>query len=439
MNSSVCRLEWRLSDDSAADSPLAIEGQESNVWGGGARFKTRQANYVGFGLGRQGASPLLVYFNLNRTAVEQLFKNVWRFVSSSNLSKYATLENGLNLVDLICKRPTTSIRLSIPTETAAKMQKLFASHYVIYPLINLEYFPRKYYAAYSHVSLVVCLVFVNLGAVARLLPCELVIRLSHRSNICYSSIVPLLKLLCLTVIRLLLANPRMQFLPKVTCKLLSKLVFALFLLCLIFTELGESITLENFVDWWWFIPVNVLVNTALGCLLGFLVLDLFVVPKMIHFWNPRNTTGVAYVSLSQWVRLSFYALLFITSWNFPWNFPWSITGLLRKALKSRKSGDIGSLRISQVFSSSTIHELKVTAEGGGNSPKSIRCLAEPRVVRRNRIIAEQTPIQHILAGAMVPFVMLGGEGGMLAEGPNEFKLGLRTAHTKCYFTQQLAT
>ena len=76
-----------------------------------------------------------------------------------------------------------------------------------------------------------------------------------------AAIVPLLKLLCLTVIGLLLANPTMQFIPKATFKLLSKLVFALFLPCLIFTELGESITLENFVDWW-FIPVNVLVCVA---------------------------------------------------------------------------------------------------------------------------------------------------------------------------------
>lgn len=99
-------------------------------------------------------------------------------------------------------------------------------------------------------------------------------------------------------------------------------------------------------------------------------------------------------------------------------------------------------------------------------PESIRCLAEPRVVRKIRIVAEQTPLKHILqpptiasllaiivglvpqikafffgpdaplafisdsleilAGAMVPFVML-ILGGVLAEGPNELsRLGLRT-------------
>jgi predicted permease len=105
------------------------------------------------------------------------------------------------------------------------------------------------------------------------------------------------------------------------------------------------------------------------------------------------------------------------------------------------------------------------AEGNSSSPRSIRCLAEPRVVRRIRIVAEQTPVQHvlqpptlasllaiiigmvpqlkafffgydaplsfitdsleILAGAMVPSVML-ILGGMLSEGPKESTLGLRT-------------
>lgn len=110
-------------------------------------------------------------------------------------------------------------------------------------------------------------------------------------------------------------------------------------------------------------------------------------------------------------------------------------------------------------------DIDLTEGGGGSSPKSIRCLAEPRVVHRIRAVAEQTPIRHILqpptiasllaisvglvpalkdfvfgddaplsfftdslailAGAVVPSVML-ILGGMLAEGPNESGLGIRT-------------
>ncbi|KAL2347640.1 hypothetical protein Fmac_001640 [Flemingia macrophylla] len=335
-----------------------------------------------------------------------------------------------------------------------------------------------------------------------------------------SSLVPLLKLLCLTVFGLLLANPTMQFIPKATFKLLSKLVFALFLPCLIFTELGESITLENFKDWW-FIPVNVLVSTALGCFLGFLVvivchpppeltrftiimtgfgntgnLLLAVVASVCHskdnpFGKSCHSRGVAYVSLSQWVSVILVYTLVYHMMEPPMEYYEIVEEgdeieeqthndisrpLLVEAewpgIEDKETEHSKTPFIARIFksisgiSSSTIPELEVTVESGGeNSPKSIRCLAEPRVVRRMRIVAEQTPIQHILqpptiasllaiiigtvpqlkafffgsdaplsfitdsleilGGAMVPSVML-ILGGMLAEGPNESKLGLRT-------------
>lgn len=337
-----------------------------------------------------------------------------------------------------------------------------------------------------------------------------------------TAIVPLLKLLCLTVIGLLLANPRMQFIPKATFKLLSKLVFALFLPCLIFTELGESITLDNFVDWW-FIPVNVLVSTALGCLLGLLVvvicrpppqltrftvimtgfgntgnLPLAVVGSVCHtkgnpFGQNCNTRGVAYVSLAQWVAVILVYTLVYHMMEPPMEYyeiveegdeieeeQRALNDISRPLLveaewpgmEDKETEHSKTPFIARVFksisgiSSSAIPDLEITVEStGGNSPRSIRCLAEPRVVRRMRIVAEQTPIQHILqpptiasllaiiigsvpqlkalffgydaplsfvtdsleilGGAMVPSVML-ILGGMLAEGPNESKLGLRT-------------
>ncbi|BAT98977.1 hypothetical protein LR48_Vigan06g130800 [Vigna angularis] len=335
-----------------------------------------------------------------------------------------------------------------------------------------------------------------------------------------AAIVPLLKLLCLTVIGLVLANPRMQFIPRATFKLLSKLVFALFLPCLIFTDLGESITLENFVDWW-FIPVNVLVSTAIGCLLGFLVviickpppelnrftiimtgfgntgnLLLAVVGSVCHsddnpFGKHCNTRGVTYVSLSQWVSVILVYTLVYHMMEPPMEYyeiveegieieeEQALNDISRPLLveaewpgiEDKETEHSKTPFIARIFKSisgispSNIPELEATAESGGNSPKSIRCLAEPRVVRRIRIVAKQTPIQHILqpptlasllaiivgtvpqlkalffgydaplsfitdtleivAAAMVPSVML-VLGGMLAEGPNESKLGLKT-------------
>ncbi|KAF3432225.1 hypothetical protein FNV43_RR26964 [Rhamnella rubrinervis] len=336
-----------------------------------------------------------------------------------------------------------------------------------------------------------------------------------------SAIVPLLKLLSLTVIGLVLAHPKSQMIPKATFKLLSKLVFALFLPCLIFTELGESITLDNFARWW-FIPVNVLVSICIGCLLGYLVviicrpppqftrftiimtafgntgnLPLAVVGSVCHtsdnpFGSHCQSRGVAYVSFAQWVAVILVYTLVYHMMEPPLEY-YEIVEEGVEIQEQAATNDISSPLlveaewpgiedketehsktpfIARIFKSisnvsqSTLSDVEFSGEGGGgSSPRSVRCLAEPRVVRRIRVVAEQTPIRHILqpptiasllaiiigmipqlkafffgsdaplsfvtdsleilAGAMVPSVML-ILGGMLAEGPNESKLGLRT-------------
>ncbi|KAL6969915.1 Protein PIN-LIKES 2 [Sarracenia purpurea var. burkii] len=329
--------------------------------------------------------------------------------------------------------------------------------------------------------------------------------------------VPLLKLLTLTLIGLVLAHPRTQIIPRATFKLLSKLVFALFLPCLIFTHLGKSITLKN-VSLWWFIPVNVLLSTIIGCVLGYLVviicrpppqftrftiimtafgntgnLPLAVVGSICHskdhpFGADCHRMGVAYVSFAQWVAV-ILVYTFVYHMMEP---PLEYDEIVEEGSEIEEGNDVSrpllveaewpgiedketehskTPLIARVFTSVTslsqtgFPDLDLTAEGAGNSPKSIRCLAEPRVVRRIRTVAEQTPIQHILqppmiasllaivvgmvpqikalffednaplsvitdsleilAAAMVPSVML-ILGGMLAEGPNDSKLGIRT-------------
>ncbi|KAB2604454.1 transporter C5D6.04 [Pyrus ussuriensis x Pyrus communis] len=334
-----------------------------------------------------------------------------------------------------------------------------------------------------------------------------------------SAIVPLMKLLSLTVIGLVLSHPKTELIPRATFKLLSKLVFALFLPCLIFTELGGSITLENFIKWW-FIPFNVLVSTLIGCFLGYLVVIICRPPPQLNrftiimtaFGNtgnlpvaivgsvchtPKNpfgqhchSRGVAYVSFARWVAvilvytfvyhmmeppLEYYEIVEegcekeepltnVTSRPLLVEAEWP--GIEEKETELSKTPFIARVfkSISNV-SLNTLPDVDLSGEGGGNSPKSARCLAEPRVVRRMRIVAEQTPLQHILqpptiasllaitigtipmlkafffgddaplsfitdsleilAGAVVPSVML-ILGGMLAEGPNESTLGLRT-------------
>ncbi|KAL6529940.1 Protein PIN-LIKES 2 [Orobanche minor] len=336
------------------------------------------------------------------------------------------------------------------------------------------------------------------------------------------SILPLLKLICLTVMGLILAKT--QLVPRATFKLLSKLVFALFLPCMIFIHLGETITLKNFFRWW-FIPVNVILSTAVGCALGLLVakicrpppeyfrftiimtafgntgnLPLAIVGSVCH--SPENpfgpacqTTGTAYVSFAQWVAVLLVYTLVYHMMEPPMEYyeviddgseiqaQVSTTDLSRPLLveaewpgmEDRETEHCKTPLIARVFanvssqSQVSIPEPGSLEEGdlstGQRSPKSLTCLADLQVVRRIRIVAEKTPIIHILqpptfatllafligmvpplksvvygddaplsfvtdsleimAGAMVPCVML-ILGGMLAEGPNESRLGNRT-------------
>lgn len=336
-----------------------------------------------------------------------------------------------------------------------------------------------------------------------------------------SAILPLLKLLSLTVIGLILANPKTKMIPRATFKLLSKLVFALFLPCLIFTELGESISLENIYSWW-FIPVNVLVSTLVGFFLGCLVviicrpppefnrftiimtafgnsgnLPLAIVGSVCHtkdspFGSDCHSKGVAYVSFAQWVSVILvYTLVYhmmeppleyyeiveegdvieeqpaVNEHSRPLLVEAEWPGIEDKETEHSKKPSIA--RIFNNFSAlsqTNFPDIDLTDEAtSASSPRSIRCLAEPRVVRKFRVVAERTPIQHILqpptiaslfaiiigtvpqlkafvfgydaplsfitdtleilGGATVPSVML-VLGGMLAEGPNESKLGHQT-------------
>lgn len=333
-----------------------------------------------------------------------------------------------------------------------------------------------------------------------------------------TAIVPLMKLLSLIVIGLVLAHPKAQMIPRETFRLLSKLVFALFLPCLIFTELGESITLQN-IALWWFIPVNVLVSTVIGCFLGVAVvlicrpppqfnrftiimtafgntgnLPLAIVGSVCHtkdspFGPHCHSKGVAYVSFAQWVAVILVYTLVYHMMEPPMQYyeivaegteieEQPVSNVSRPLLveaewpgiEEKETEHSKTPFIARVFNS--ISSLSQTTfpdidlgERSLSSPRSIQCLAEPRVVRRIRIVVEQTPVQHILqpptiasllaiiigmvpqlkafffgydaplsfvtdsleilAGAMVPSVML-ILGGMLAEGPKESALGLRT-------------
>ncbi|KAK6146808.1 hypothetical protein DH2020_020677 [Rehmannia glutinosa] len=329
-------------------------------------------------------------------------------------------------------------------------------------------------------------------------------KMIYDGNDFLDAIIPLLKLLTITLIGLVLAHRRTQIVPKATFKLLSRLVFALFLPCLTFIHLGQSITLDN-IRHWWFIPINVLLSTTVGFILGILVvvicrpppqytrftiimtafgntgnLPLALVGSVCHdkenmFGSDCKTNGVAYVSFAQWVSV----ILVYTLVYHMMEPPLEYYEIVEDEGKNEDFSQLSKPLLVEaewpgIEDKETEHskrpfiatiENEQTVDDEENSPKSIRCLATPKMVRKIKIVAEQTPFERIIqpptiasllaiivgmvpqirnfifgydaplsvisdsleimAGAMVPSVML-ILGGMLAEGPNDSKLGIRT-------------
>ncbi|CAO2825363.1 unnamed protein product [Amaranthus hypochondriacus] len=359
----------------------------------------------------------------------------------------------------------------------------------------------------------------------------------------FISIVPLLKLISLTLMGVLLAHPKAKLVPRATFKLLSKLVFALFLPCLIFNNLGQTITLKN-ITLWWFIPLNVILSVGVGCFLGYLValicrpppqffrftiimtaignmgnLPLAFITSICHtknhpFGKDCQKNGIAYDSFSQWVAISLVYTFVYHMMEPPLEYYEVIEdaniqddeiiieeeveeeidqdmivrndselsmpilhdaewpGMDDKDIDYSKTPFVARVFNSLIFNSlREFPDLGISLEEGQgqvhhyDNKSSSRCLPEPKIIRKIRIVAEQTPIKHILsppiiasflailvgmvpqmeslvfgdeaplsfitdsfqfmARAMMPFVML-VLGGMLAEGPEESTLGLRT-------------
>ncbi|KAL9230084.1 hypothetical protein vseg_005476 [Gypsophila vaccaria] len=345
-----------------------------------------------------------------------------------------------------------------------------------------------------------------------------------------SAITPLMKLITLALIGVYLAQPKVKLVPKPTFKLLSKLVFALFLPCMIFTHLGQSITLEN-VTLWWFIPVNVIISTVVGSILGFIValvcrpppeyfrftvimtalgntgnLHLAIITSVCHskshpFGPECLKNGVAYASFAQWVAVTLvYTFVYHmmeppvdyyevvddssddeiefdgdqdegTSQNdstlsIPLLNEAEWPGMQDKETELSKTPFVARVFSSLVSLSDSLHSVPQFSSLEQGNERVLNCLPEPKVIRKIRIVAKQTPIKHVLqpptiasilaitigmvpqlkgllfgdaapmsfltdglsimAEAMVPFVML-VLGGMLAEGPDDqSRLGLRT-------------
>ncbi|KAG1338942.1 Protein PIN-LIKES 6 [Cocos nucifera] len=84
------------------------------------------------------------------------------------------------------------------------------------------------------------------------------------------AVLPIAKVFTMCFMGFLMASKHVNILPANGRKLLNGLVFSLLLPCLIFSQLGRAITLQKLVEWW-FIPVNVILGTISGSLVGLIV------------------------------------------------------------------------------------------------------------------------------------------------------------------------
>ncbi|KAG0479111.1 hypothetical protein HPP92_013830 [Vanilla planifolia] len=146
------------------------------------------------------------------------------------------------------------------------------------------------------------------------------------------AVLPIAKVFIMCFLGFLMASKHVNILPANGRKLLNGLVFSLLLPCLIFSQLGRAITLAKLLQWW-FIPVNVVVGTISGSVIGLIVASIVRPPHpyfkftIIHIAignigniplvliaalcrdksNPFgdsekcNQEGNAYISFGQWV------------------------------------------------------------------------------------------------------------------------------------------
>ncbi|KAH9604759.1 hypothetical protein KSS87_005429 [Heliosperma pusillum] len=146
------------------------------------------------------------------------------------------------------------------------------------------------------------------------------------------AVLPIAKVFTMCFLGFLMASKVVNILPASGRKQLNGLVFTLLLPCLIFSQLGQAITIQKIIDWW-FIPVNVVLTVISGSLIAVLVAAIVKPPypfykfTIIHIGignignvplvliaalcrdtaNPFGDSekcsqdGIAYIAFGQWV------------------------------------------------------------------------------------------------------------------------------------------
>ncbi|KAG6744425.1 hypothetical protein POTOM_053151 [Populus tomentosa] len=116
------------------------------------------------------------------------------------------------------------------------------------------------------------------------------------------AVLPIAKVFTMCFLGFLMASKYVNILPASGRKLLNGLVFSLLLPCLIFSQLGQAVTLQKMLEWW-FIPVNVVLSSICGSLIGFIVASIVRPPYPFFKFSiiQIGIDGTAYISFGQWV------------------------------------------------------------------------------------------------------------------------------------------
>lgn len=302
------------------------------------------------------------------------------------------------------------------------------------------------------------------------------------------AVLPIAKVFTMCFLGFLMASKYVNILPANGRKLLNGLVFSLLLPCLIFSQLGQAITFENMIRWW-FIPFNVVLATISGSIIGLIVASIVRPPypffkfTIIHIGignignvplvliaalcrdksNPFGDSdkcsqdGNAYIAFGQWVgAIVLYTYVFnmlapppegtfdVEEQNLPTKNP-------PKSSCSNPAEDSSPEQVSLLTEEATSTNSSVSKEEKIKNflkflyeKLKLKQIIQPPIIAsilaiflgcvpflKKLIFTSDAPLYFftdsclILGEAMIPCILL-ALGGNLVEGPGSSKLGART-------------
>ncbi|KAG9137920.1 hypothetical protein Leryth_023659 [Lithospermum erythrorhizon] len=302
------------------------------------------------------------------------------------------------------------------------------------------------------------------------------------------AVLPIAKVFTMCFLGFLMASKYVNILPASGRKLLNGLVFSLLLPCLIFSQLGQAISWEKMLQWW-FIPVNVVLGSISGSIIGLIVAYLIHPPYpffkftivQIGIGNIGNVPlvliaalcrdksnpfgdftkcsqdGNAYISFGQWVgAIILYTYVFQMLSPPPEGTFYVEDGNLPVKSPQKDSSQISVKHRTTVQVPLLVEEHEVTDDINGPKTKisaffrflyeklKLKQILQPPIIAsilaiiigcvpflKKLIFTTDAPFYFftdscmILGEAMIPCILL-ALGGNLIEGPGSSKLGFRT-------------